>query len=160
MERLDTDKIKDFVLGGNALITLESGITGKHFTYKIIQSEDDDNLYFIKNLRGADNNNDYVYVGCYFSDTKKFVVEKSYKDKEVFGWPKSIQAIRFLFNRLDNLPENLIVYHNCKCCRCGRTLTTPESIKRGIGPECEVIRCEELLIERNRRLDNEQREAD
>ena len=148
MERLESNKVKDFVLGGNALITIESGITGKHFTYKIQQSKTDTNLYFIKNLRGSDNENDYVYVGCYFSDNKTFVPEKSYKDKAVYSWPKSIQAIRYLMNTLDNVPEKLLVYHNGRCCKCGRILTTPESIRRGIGPECE------------RRADNEQRNTD
>ena len=137
MKRLDKTKIKDFVLGGNAIITIESCVTGKHFTYKIQRSKQDSNLYFIKNLRGADNTTDYTYVGCYFADTKTFVVEKKYKNTEVYGWPKSIQAVRFLFNRLDNVPDNMLVYHNGRCCRCGRILTTPESIEKGIGPECE-----------------------
>ena len=136
MEKLNKDSIKDFVLGGNALITLESGNTGCHFTYKIQQSKNDNNLYFIKCLRGSDNTSDYTYVGCYFADTKTFVVEKTYKNTEVFSWPKSIKAIRYLFNRLDDIPDNLIVYHNGRCCKCGRILTTPESIKRGMGPEC------------------------
>ena len=139
MERLDNDRVKNFVLGGNAIITIESGVTGKHFTYKIQRSKQDDNLYFIKNLRGSDNEKDYTYVGCYFSDTKTFVVEKKYKNVEVYGWPKSMQAIRFLMNHLDNLPEKLVVYHNDRCCRCGRILTTPESIKKGIGPGCQKL---------------------
>ena len=66
-----------------------------------------------------------------------------------------MRAIRFLFNHIDDVPDNLRVYHEGKCCRCGRTLTTPESIKKGIGPECEAIRCEKLLIERNRMLEDE-----
>lgn len=137
MKKLQSNEIKEFVLAGNALITLESGVTGAHFTYKIKKSDNDENLFFIKNLRGSDNENDYVYIGCFFADTKKFVVEKSYRDKDVNSWPKSIRAIRYLFNNLDNVPDVLHVYHNGKCCRCGRTLTTPESIEKGIGPECE-----------------------
>jgi hypothetical protein len=35
-----------------------------------------------------------------------------------------------------SLPEGYKIQHEGKCCRCGRTLTTPESIERGIGPEC------------------------
>lgn len=155
MQQLENDKIKDFVLGGNALITIESGKTGKHFTYKIQRSKNDSNLYFIKSLRGPDNLNDYTYVGCYFSDTKTFVVEKSYRNADVSSWPKSIRSIRYLFNNLDDVPYLLHVYHNGRCCRCGRTLTTPESIRKGIGPECEILRIEEFLIERNRRLDDE-----
>ena len=140
MEQLMHDQIKDFVLGGNALITLESGKTGCHFTYKIQQSKNDANLYFIKSLRGSDNLNDYVYVGCYFADTKTFAVEKSYKNKDVSSWPKSIRAVRYMFNNLDDVPYLMRVYHNGRCCRCGRILTTPESIRRGIGPECERFR--------------------
>lgn len=138
MEQLMHDQIKDFVLGGNALITLESGKTGCHLTYKIQRSKNDDNLYFIKSLRGSDNGKDYRYIGCYFADNKKFVVEKSYKDVEPSNLPKSIRAIRYLFNNIDDVPYMLRVYHEGRCCRCGRVLTTPESIRRGIGPECEV----------------------
>lgn len=142
MVQLENDKIKPFVLGGNAIITVESGKTGRYFTYKIKRSENDSNLYFIKNLRGSDNQNDqvYVYVGCFFADTKNFVVEKSYRNKEVSSWPTSIRAIRYLFNNLDDVPYMLHVYHEGRCCRCGRTLTTPESIRKGIGPECERFR--------------------
>lgn len=139
MVQLENDRIKQFVLGGNATITIESGKTGKHFTYKIRRSENDDNLYFIKNLRGSDNENDYVYVGCFYADTKKFVVAKSYRDREVDSWPTSIRAIRYLFNNLDKVPDILHVYHEGRCCRCGRMLTTPESIRKGIGPECEKL---------------------
>ena len=160
MTEIYRHEIKDVVFAGNAIITLESGKTGAYLTYKIQRSKNDANLYFIKSLRGSDNLTDYTYIGCYFADTKTFVVEKSYKDTDVNSWPKSIRAIRYFFNNIDNVPDVLKVYHNGICCRCGRILTTPESIRRGMGPECEAIRCEELLIERNGRIDNEQREAD
>ena len=139
MVQLENDRIKEFVLGGNATITIESGKTNRHFTYKVRRSENDDGLYFIKNLRGPDNAQDYVYVGCFYADTKKFVVAKSYRDREVDSWPTSIRAIRYLFNNLDKVPDILHVYHEGRCCRCGRTLTTPESIRKGIGPECEKL---------------------
>lgn len=140
MVQLEKDKVKDFVLGGNALITLESGKTGKHLTYKIQRSKQDNNLYFIKSLRGSDNEKDYRYIGCYFADNRVFVPEKSYKDMDIHLWPKSMQTIRWFFNNIDSVPSNLTVYHNGRCCRCGRTLTTAESIRRGIGPECERFR--------------------
>jgi hypothetical protein len=31
---------------------------------------------------------------------------------------------------------NVEVYHEGYCGRCGRTLTDPQSIERGFGPEC------------------------
>lgn len=143
------DQIKPFVLGGNAIVTIESGKTGQHFTYKIIRSKNDDNLYFIKLLRGPDNLNDYTYVGCYFADTKAFVVEKKYRNVDVNAWPKSIRAIRYVFLNLDDVPYLIRVYHEGRCCRCGRVLTTPESIRKGIGPECELHMITKFLEERD-----------
>lgn len=137
MHKLESNRVKDYVLAGNATITLESGTTGKHFTYKITRCKNDDNLYFIKSLRGPDNSNDYTYIGCYYADNKYFHPDNKYKGIETFGWPKSLQAINFLFKRLDNIPDKLHVYHEGKCCVCGRKLTTPESIEKGVGPECE-----------------------
>ena len=37
------------------------------------------------------------------------------------------------------VPEQLEVWHEGRCGRCGRALTVPESIERGIGPECVGI---------------------
>lgn len=136
MERLAKERVKSFVLGGNAIITIESGMTGKHFTYKITRSKTDANLYFVKSLRGADNLSDYVYIGCYYADTGYFRPEKRYKGVENYSWPKSLRAINYLFKCIDNIPNNLYVYHEGRCCVCGRRLTTPESIELGVGPEC------------------------
>lgn len=42
-------------------------------------------------------------------------------------------------------------YHMGICGRCGRALTTPESITRGIGPVCYGMDSEEEEINRDRR---------
>jgi hypothetical protein len=36
----------------------------------------------------------------------------------------------------DTMYPDAEVMHVGKCCKCRRLLTTPESIQRGIGPEC------------------------
>lgn len=133
---LTKEFVPGVVLGGNATITLQSGNTGRFFTYKIKRSEKHNNLYFINLLIGTDNENDYSYIGCYYSDTEYFHAAKQWKDKNRVAWPKSLRAISFLFDKLHNVPDNLYVYNNGKCACCGRKLTTPESIQRGIGPEC------------------------
>lgn len=38
-----------------------------------------------------------------------------------------------------SLPEPAEVWHEGRCGRCGRALTDPESIARGLGPECWEI---------------------
>jgi len=34
------------------------------------------------------------------------------------------------------MPDNVEFYHSGNCAKCGRKLTTPESIKNGLGPIC------------------------
>lgn len=136
MTELDKDLCKEFALGGNATITLESENTGNHFTYKIQKSKDDDFLFFVKLLRGSDNNEDYSYIGCYYADSKYFHPCKKWNEVDRSSWPPSMRAIKYFFDRLDAIPPKLHVYHEGRCAKCGRKLTTPESIKRGFGPEC------------------------
>lgn len=131
--------IPEFVLGGNATITLKSGETGNRYTYKIVNSKDNDNLYFIHLLHGPDNEKNYKYIGCYYKDTEYFHSAKYYSNMDKRLRPASVQAIDYFFKRLYDIPDNLIVYHEGKCARCGRKLTTPESLERGFGPECYSI---------------------
>lgn len=127
---------KEFALAGNATITLESENTKNHFTYKITKSDDSDNLFFVKLLCGSDNETDYTYVGCYYKDNNYFHPCKKWKDLPKSVWPPSMRAISFFFDRIDDIPPKLHVYHEGRCGRCGRKLTTPESIRNGFGPEC------------------------
>jgi hypothetical protein len=134
--KLSSENVKTFALAGNAIITLQSGKTGKHFTYKITKHETTHELFFVRLLHGPDNENDYKYIGCYYSDTGIFTPCKTLKNSFIFTWPASVRAIKYFFERIDNIPKNLFVYHEGRCGRCGKKLTTPESIERGLGPEC------------------------
>ena len=127
---------KEFAFAGNAIITLESENTKNHFTYRIRRSKNDEYLYFIDHLHGPDNINDYSYIGCYYLDRRIFVTRKNWKTIPVNYWPPSVRAMDFFLEHLDKIPPKLHVYHEGRCGRCGRRLTTPESIKRGLGPEC------------------------
>jgi hypothetical protein len=135
-KQLSADKIKMFALAGNATITLQSGKSGVHFTYKITKHNDNKDLYFVRLLHGPNNEDDYQYIGCYYSDTEYFNPAKPWKERLTFTWPPSIRAIKYFFEHINEIPQNLYVYHEGKCGRCGRKLTTPESIERGLGPEC------------------------
>jgi hypothetical protein len=136
---VSNDKAQSFVLAGNATFTLVSKDTERRFTYKMTKSNNKPNLYFVKLLHGPDNNNDYKYVGCYYSDTNVFYIDKHYRDRAEYAWPASIRAINYFLRHLDNLSDRLVVYHEGKCARCGRKLTTPESIITGFGPECRRL---------------------
>lgn len=133
---IDKENVKAFVLAGNSLFTLQSGNTGRYFTYKIKKVKDEENKYFIYRLSDSDNTKDYVYIGIYFTDTHKFYAVKPYCSRPRFTWPPSIKTVEYFLDKLDNLPNNLHVLHHGRCARCGRLLTTPDSIKKGLGPEC------------------------
>lgn len=136
MKELNKADVKAFVMAGNAIVTLQSGKTGKHYTYKITRCKDDSSLYFIRHLVGPDNTKDYRYIGCYYADSQYLHLAMPWRGYNTDLCPGSIRAIDYLFKHLDNLPDNLHVYHEGRCGRCGRLLTTPESIERGLGPEC------------------------
>lgn len=134
--KLIPSRIKQFALAGNATITLQSGETGDHITYKITRHKENNDLYFIKLLSGPDNEEDYTYIGCYYADNNYFNPCKTYKNTPNRYWPKSLRVISYFLNNINKIPSNLYVYHEGKCGCCGRKLTTPESIERGYGPEC------------------------
>lgn len=135
-KQLSKENISKFALAGNATITLQSGKTGKYFTYKIVKYSNDSELYLVKLLHGSDNESDYRYIGCYYKDTEYFNVCKTWKNTSNHTWPAALRAIKYFFDNINNVPNNLFVYHEGKCARCGRKLTTPGSIERGFGPEC------------------------
>lgn len=133
---LKKEDVANYVLAGNATVTVESGKTGKYFTFKVIRSKEVDVLYFIHLLTGPDNEDDYQFIGSYDDDRRKFTPMHPWTDYFKQGWPPSVRAANFLFEKLYNKPDLLHVYHEGRCGKCGRKLTTPESIARGLGPEC------------------------
>ena len=63
---LDSKYVKQYMLAGNAIVTLQSGLTGVHITYNIKQHHDNKNVYFVRLLKGPNNEEDYTYIGCCF----------------------------------------------------------------------------------------------
>lgn len=121
-----------FIKAGKAVFTIENTETGNHFTYKAKKAEDKD-IWFISLLNGPDNNSNYQYMGCLFGDEFRRTAKSRITDQapsfKAFAWTWA----RILKNAL---PQNVKVHHEGRCGRCGRRLTTPESIKAGYGPEC------------------------
>jgi hypothetical protein len=140
--RLTTaDAVRDFALAGNATLTLLSRATGVRFTYKIRQPEEH-KPHFVGLLRGADNENDFQFIGTIFKGPHLFGYSyKPGRNSRVSGDAPSAKAFAWFWKKLRSnaLPDSLEVWHEGRCGRCGRKLTVPESIESGFGPECASI---------------------
>jgi hypothetical protein len=125
--------IRQFTKAGKAKLTLTSKKTGTSFTYRV-KATDTPDRFFVSLLTGPDNESSFSYIGLmdcgWFRTTAK---SKASPDAP------SVKAFRFFCREVlqsGTIPEALEVRHEGCCGRCGRALTDPESIDRGIGPEC------------------------
>jgi hypothetical protein len=128
---------REYVFAGKAIFTLESRKTGAHYTYKVKKCEakpgekDPGNLYFVSQMTaGSADEGQWSYLGI-VRDGKFTITKKSTANADA----PSVKAFAF-FMALKELHPLLSVYHTGRCGKCGRTLTVPESINSGIGPEC------------------------
>lgn len=130
---IDANAALRFIHAGNAYLTLRSLKTQTRFTYRVRQAKDNATLYFVSVLTGSDNNSSYTYLGhikrdVYFHDNKSRISRDA----------PSAKAFEWTWRRLitnGNL-DQLEIWHEGRCGKCGRKLTVPESIEMGFGPEC------------------------
>jgi hypothetical protein len=123
-----SDALK-FILGGKSTFTFLNPKTENRFTYKV-KKHKTDNVYFISVLTGPDA---YTFIGSILDNTYRH----SRKSKISID-SQSARVFDYILNKLNtnNLPDFIEIWHSGACGRCGRRLTTPESIERGFGPEC------------------------
>lgn len=131
------DTALNFILAGNARVTLRSELTNMRYTYRVRATEntpgDERPTFFVELLRGRDNERDYVYIGM-IKATRFFVTRASRHLKDAAFCKAFDYVYRHL--RAGNLPPHAEVWHESACGRCGRPLTVPSSIATGLGPEC------------------------
>jgi hypothetical protein len=137
MKRTDSTPATDpkqYVMGGNATFTLESLKTGTHFTFRVRKPEDKA-VAFVQLLAGPENTADYNYLG--YIKTRSGEYRHGGKKTNISTDAPSAKGFDWFWKHIDHLPADAVKFHpSGKCCRCGRKLTTPESVERGIGPEC------------------------
>jgi len=136
--QLKKDLVSKFVFGGKSIFTVRNENTGNRFTYRVRKLKTDDvtkDIYFVSVLVGSDNEHSYKFFGTIFNKTTyKFSINKSKVSQDA----QSVKVFEWLLKKIstNTLPDFVKIYHEGKCGRCGRTLTVPESIENGIGPEC------------------------
>lgn len=125
-----------FMLAGNAHVTFQSRRTGTRFTYRVSAAEarpGDDRLppHFVSVLTGPDH---YEYLGCVFGAQHYSHGRKS----RIGSDAPSAVAFKWVWEHLlsGKMHPELAVWHEGKCGACGRRLTTPESVERGLGEIC------------------------
>jgi hypothetical protein len=128
-KKMNIEDSKKFLLSGLSTFTFLNTKTGNNFRYKISIS-DDGKLFFVSALIDEK----YSYLGTINKNLKytygiKSKISKDQQTSKVFLW-----VIERIFN--NTLPDYIEVWHEGKCGKCGRKLTTPKSIDNGIGPEC------------------------
>jgi hypothetical protein len=131
--------LKNFVFGGNATFTVLNTDTKNRFTFKVKKHKKED-LFFVSVLTGSDNVSSYTFLGTFFPKDKKY--KKSNKSR-ISDETVSYKVSDWFFNKFIKKEYDyptVEVYHEGKCGRCGRKLTTPKSVKDGFGPECIKIR--------------------
>lgn len=139
----------EFVTAGDAIFTIEIPDEWQakldappHYTFRVEKTEANDRwpaAHFVKLLCGPDNTSDYAYLGKL--DTYTGQVKTTAKSL----YPETAAPVRLVNRILARVWSGdhdayerfgFRCHHEGKCGRCGRTLTTPESIERGLGPEC------------------------
>lgn len=143
IHQLSDTNLLSFILAGNATFTVTNESTGNRFTYRIRKAGygtttfKDSDVFYISVLTGSDNTSSYQYLGTYFNGTSKTYVHSG---KSKIGISAdSNRVLTWFFNHfIKNTSKypTVKVYHSGKCGKCGKKLTTPESIESGLGPHC------------------------
>jgi hypothetical protein len=150
-----------WILAGNATFTLVSNRTGARYTYKVKRDKlttDLNGRYHVLLLVGPDNESSFAYLGSLRGRLRQ-VETGGVFDIEELVWEfhrgqrspyaddsPPIKVFRWMWWRLSNGIDlasagtsggaGAHLLHAGRCGRCGRTLTVPESIESGYGPEC------------------------
>jgi hypothetical protein len=130
---MNGDQIRDFVFAGNATFTIVSKTTGKHFTYKLRRPSAEKPTFISVMTGGSD---EYNYLGIATPDRGAVLTAKSKFQKSSPAYLAVDYFLRWAASPAADLPAKLEFYHAGRCGRCGRELTDPVSIERGLGPEC------------------------
>jgi hypothetical protein len=149
MEQIMSQVSKEFVLAGKAHFTLEipddyreKNNLKPHYTFRVTYKPANGQYkeaYLVSLLTGPDNTKSYSYLGMLDKETGKVrTTAKSVLDGEslVVRLLNRSLALVWLGDVQPLKEKGFDLHHEGRCGKCGRLLTTPESVERGIGPEC------------------------
>ena len=118
--------------GRNVVFTLKSRKTGTYCTFRMRPASGNRALFFVDALLGPDNTDDFRFIGSVRDGAYRQSAKGALGDDHTY-----IRALEYLMMLLRNdgpFPDTFEFWHSGKCSRCGRRLTTPESVETGMGP--------------------------
>ena len=118
-----------YIQGGHGSFTLVGRVS--RFTYNLGQNED--SPIFVRVLDNPDNTSDGAYIGFISKRLELVAGRKGKPDAPSF---KALAWYLEAWKRDSEIAGQVEFWHEGTCGACGRKLTTPESIERGIGPVC------------------------
>lgn len=135
-----------FVFGGKGIFTLKNPSTGIMFEYRIKPTPKE--IYQgYKKVPNPNFDENILFISMKSEGIVRFlgtirIEENKYnhsKKSVIHEDHPSVNGIKWLLNQFvteGDFPDVMEFYHMGKCGCCARTLTTPGSIKMGIGPIC------------------------
>lgn len=119
----------------NGIFTIKSP-TGEHKTFRVHtwkqkegESKPTRSIGLLVGENNTSNYNDFAFV-----NGNKIIVWKKHRGTQLEKFATLIQDMLF-GTHYKNKGMEILITKNCM--RCNRTLTTPQSIQDGIGPECK-----------------------
>jgi hypothetical protein len=139
---LTSETLKSFIFAGTAIFTTVNEKTGNRFTFRVRKagwgtSNVRSDIFYVSVLTGSDNQSCYTFLGTFFGGSNQ-LYRHSPKSR-ISSSAISNRVIEWFFQHYIKNPSIYTTvknYHSGKCGKCGRKLTTPDSIKSGLGPQC------------------------
>lgn len=138
---MNAQQTREFIRAGNATGTLVNHSTGNRYTFKFScpKEKSEHRPIWVRVLIGPDNEHDYKFLGTIWpNDPGGWHVTLGGNSYWRRG-DQIVDVVDWFLYRLTvkrGFPEGVEFKHAGKCGKCGHTLTTPESIERGLGPIC------------------------
>lgn len=138
LKKIDNpETLKPYITGGNSTFTIYSDKLKKRYTYHVVRDKMLKNRYLVSLMYGSDNadlKGSFRFLGLFYSDSMTLKVNSIGVYKQDAA--KMLDYFLSIIDKRKDWPDTCEFYPSRKCVRCGRKLTTPESITRGIGPDC------------------------
>ncbi len=122
-----------FMTAGNARITVKNTLTKNRHTYKVRKADSETPQfvrYFVSLMTGSSNEK-FTYIG-FINENGEFQTSRKSHDPQ----GAACRGFAWVWSHVTNLPEYVEIWHEGRCCQCGKALTDPKSIALGIGPVC------------------------